>query len=494
MTEARTESRPVFVRNVPIGETRESWCRSFYAAVRTQNVLYRTNGAGFLYIDPAQGPRRILTHSDFYGLAHSLVEVVEERERARTHEQFLVPAYLANIESQILYSSPESMILPSVEILLTEPVVIPQADGTYRATVPGYDPEALTYYWTGSSVPIEPIPHVHHLLQCFSGVPFAKPEYRNNLFAWLLGAICLDPLVDLPLLVVSGNQQGVGKSSCVQAAGHILAGRIPAPLNFRGSEFWKDISARFIDGDRVLFLDNIVCRRAAGFDHPHLSTLLTQGRSKKIRVLGHSRMCSANGLLFAASLNDAKLSTDLADRSLPVYLYREQNEPMVPYCREYAIKHRSEIYGELLGLALTQAAAVNVPTAPTFRFRGWLDFIGPRILSAFGPMALQESADLDDLSQELIAYGFDNINTEFDSDALIHTVQAQPDRYPSLHQKINNISSDRARKISVTRLLRGLTARIFSPLAGQSTSLRLLDLESDGKHAVATFVFREVQA
>jgi len=472
-------------------ETLAAWAERYFKAAAGSHRLYRSPDAGFIYIDPIRGPRRLLTVDDFFGVAYAVVEVFETRARRDGHEEFTVSAALTPTEVRQLFESPQAGFLPSIETLLTEPVVIPQADGSYRATTPGYDPEALTYYWTGAGSPITPLPEVRRLLECFSGVPFERPEYKHNLFAWLLGAVCFDPALDSPLLVCTGNQQGVGKSSCVQAAGHVLAGRIPSPLNFRGGEFWKDVSAHFIENERFMFLDNIVSHRAAGFDNPHLSTLLTQGRSKRIRILGHSRLASANGLLFAASLNDAKLSSDLADRSLLVKLYRDVNQPMVPYCRDYAQRHRAEIYGELLGLALRKPQPLTLAPNSTFRFRRWFDFVAARITQTFGPLALQESADLDDLSQELFAYGFDNVNTEFDADTLIRAVQSNPDRYPSFAARLSNISSDRARKISIARILKARAFKFFAPVPGQPSTLRLIDLENGDTHHAATFVFRE---
>jgi len=446
--------REIFRRDIPGDESRESWTRAFYtAAHRTGRLFRQENGGGLVYIDPSFGCRHIFTSHEFYGIAHNLVEVVEMRRRGRDEELVAVPALMTPYEVSTIFDSPEKVLLPALRAVVFAPVAVPEGDSC-RIIGPGYDAASgYFYYISPGTAPIQPREGVEHLSKALSGVPFERPAYRANMVAWLLGAMSTDPAMQTPFLVCDGNQQGVGKTSLVQAAGYILSGGLPSPVDPRGQEFWKQLSARFMEQDRLIFLDNITNSRGGSYDNEQLSGLLTQGTSKRIRILGQSKSVSAAGVLFAASLNDAKLSADLSERSLLVRLFREKNQPMVPYVKEYAVEHRREIYGELLWLATQPAQPVPDAVHPNFRFRRWLNFALPRVEKYFGPLGIDEAKSLDDATQELFAWGSDNIGTQFYTANFLSATQSQPERYPCLYQRVANCASDKGKQISMGRLL-----------------------------------------
>jgi len=445
--------REQFSKGVRRGSTRAEWAQDFYQkALKTGRLYLQDGGGSLVYVDPAFGPRRIFSASDFYGILHNLVEVVAFR-RDDNDEFIAVPGLLNREETATLYDAPEKSTLPALRAVVFEPVVVPQGPG-FRVIPPGFDTESGYYYWTPPcTAPIPVVEGTEHLSKCFSGVPFERPAYKANLIAWLLGAISADQAMQTPFLVCDGNQQGVGKTSVVQAAGYILSGGLPSPIDPRGQEFWKGVSSRFVENDRIIFLDNVTNHRGGSYDNEHLSGLLTQGTSKRIRILGQSKSVSAAGILFAASLNDAKLSADLSERSLLIRLFREKNQPMTPYCKEYAIEHRRALYGELLWLATQPAPPVEDSVHSNFRFRRWLQFVLPRVEKFFGPMGIEEARSLDDATQELFAWGADNVGMPFFAVDFLSKLAAFPDKYPCLFQRVANCQSDRGKVISIGRLL-----------------------------------------
>jgi hypothetical protein len=485
--------KPVFSRSPFPGENADDWAARFFEAAAQTGKLYRADGEGFIYLSGAAAPKRILNDIDAYGCFHSVVNVVQVR-RGRDGAEEVQAAFLSQYELRVLFAHPASVRLPEIRAVVTDPVVVPLAGGGYGAVPEGYDNQygSGIYYWVKpGQKPITPSDSVQHLTTLFSGLPFADIRARNNLLAWLLGGVCLDKKLDSPLLVVCANTQGVGKSSTVQALGHVLYGSLPAPIDFSTQEFSKQLSTRFLEGDKLMLLDNIVCSKGRSFDNTTLSSLLTQGPSKRIRILGHSRSISASGILFAATLNDGRLSTDLSDRSLIVRLYKENASPMVPYCRDYAIEHREELYSELLGLALRPAPAVKIGS-PQFRFRRWLEFVTPRISAHWGALDIEENVSMDDLSQEFFAWGADRIDDEIEVKDLLARVEMDSGNlYPSLYDKVTNYKSQRAKATWAGTFLRSKVNQYFNPAPGLRLRFLLLQTPTDKGHP--QYVFREVK-
>ena len=470
--------RETFSKTVQRGSTRAQWAEEFYGKARKTGRLFLQEGGGSLvYIDPSFGPRRIFTSSDFFGVLHNLVEVVSFR-RDENDEWVPRPALLTREETATLFDAPEKATLYTLRAVVFEPMVVP--DGPrHRVIEPGYDPASQYFYWVpAGTAPIQPVEGVENLTRAFSGVPFERQGYRANLMAWLLGAVSADPATQTPFLVVDGNQAGLGKTSVVQSAGYILSGSVPSPIEPRGAEFWKGLSSRFVEGDtRVVAMDNIVNSRGGSYDNETLAGLLTQGASKKIRILGQSKTVSAAGIVFCCSLNDAKLSSDLTERSLLVRLFREKNCPMSPFVKAEAMAHRRAIYGELLWLAMQPAPPVPDSVHPNFRFRAWLSFVMPRIEKYFGALAIEESRTLDDATQELFSWGADNSGVPFHSSEFMSRVLAFPEKYPCLHARISSAQSDKGKVISVGRLLAQRVGDIYS-IQG-TLKIKLVSLPKD---------------
>lgn len=472
----------VFNRAVLRGETRAEWASRFFAAAAASGRVFRTSDENLLVVPDGAGPKRIYSPDQFDGVLCEIINVVQALRDDDDGEQRMVTANLSRPELMKLFFSEQKRALPLVSAIVHEPVVVPSGNGSYVVTQPGYNPgNGVYYYVPPGEVPVIPVPGTDALAMCFSAVPFENATYRANLIAWLLGGVCLDPTLDPPLLVVSGNQQGIGKSSVVQAAGTIVTGTMPSPISPQGGEFAKQVSAQFLENSRFLFLDNIVIRGGGSYDNTQLSTLLTQGFSKKMRILGHSRSVSASGILVAASLNDAKLSVDLATRSLAVKLCSWQPKLHVPYCKHYAADNRRRLYGELLWLALqSRDDDATDERYIGFRFRRWLNFVRPRIEKHFGPLAVTESCTLDEITQELYHFGLDWADQPFSVGDFLTRLSTKMSQFPALAQKRASIPSERGAQTAFGQLLSGRENQALS-LDGSVTVTLQVETKRNGK-------------
>lgn len=464
------------ISNEDIGET----CARFFDVCRRSGCVYRTPGpdGDVLFVTPEDGPRPIRTIDGLMGVLPQLVRVTRPVNQNGTLTD--VSGRFSGDELRYIFNSGERKILPVIRATVHQPVVYLKASGTLQVTHPGYNAEPEVFYWQDpSELPIAPSSGVEHLITCFSGVPFADKKQRANIIAYLVASTWLDRSLETPLLSITGNQQNIGKTSLALAVGHILTGSMPTPLDTpRGEEFGKQISTRINEGSRFILVDNIVRRDGRAFNSPQLAKMLTEGYSKRVRVLGQSRTVSQDGVLFAITMNDGKLDTDLSTRSLSVKLFAEKSKPMTPFVRDYAVKYRREIYAELLGLALSMSTVTETDEFSHFRFRQWLSFSLPRIKPHFGELEIGSIDTLDEISQEIFSYGFDRLGAEFTAQQFVSAITQGPingdNRFPALAERLMACSSNAGRHISAGRLLTQYVDQPGSPAVGRSIALRLL--------------------
>lgn len=478
---------PRFIAAIPDdGGTRE-FARSFYGLLAETGYMFRRKDGTMTYIDPNSGPHRILSVDEFLATASHLLDVRRgsgDNERASA---------LTRAEAVVLLGSPQRALLPEIEYVLLEPGVWVRPNGEpLLLAEPGYHPEAKAYYWRSpDTVPIAPRAGTEHLERCFSGVPFLNDAYKNNVFAWLVSGMSLAD-INPPMLAVTGNDRGVGKSSLVQAAGYILTGQMQNAISPIGAEFEKQLGAKFAAEQRFIMMDNIVTQGSRSFSHAKLASLLTEGRSKAVRRLGQSREISQTGVLFALTANDCKLDQDLATRSLAVALHREQAGPMEPYVLSYAREHRAEIYGELLQLALEREPIAIPEEYRTCRFVDWINYTVPIIVPRFGPMAIREAEDLDDRLQDLFAWGEDHVDQPFTTTSLYNEIVGNPENLAGLWHSISTTRSERGRQTKLGAFLNNTVDKTQQPSPGKT-----LRLESSGRDPESTrrqYIFREISS
>lgn len=447
------EPRPTFYAAVSPDETRLDWARRFYRGVEPPGLLTRKEDDSLWICPNGTPPQRINSLEEFIGRLDSIYNVVKIKEIA-PGEIRETSTTLTRADSLSLFYSEARIYLPQLKMHLFEPAIYFKK-GHPHVTKPGFDPETgLFYYVPPDEDPITPLSGTKHLEECFSAVPFEKIEYRNNLFAWLLGGIYVDELNDPPMLAITGNQRGVGKSKTQESCGYLLTNQYPCAIDHTSEEFDKQLSARFREGSRFISFDNIVTGSGRAYRNDRLARMLTQGWSKRVRLLGHSRTVEQKNVLFAINANDCSLDADLSSRALPVKLFRLQCGPMVPFCHAYVREHRREIYGELLNLALEPCEEMPFELYPYYRFRRWLSLVYPRIKKHFGELAIDETMEMDTAIIDLYSWGNDQeANFTFTSRDLFDRIETEGHRFMGLHENFNNIRSETTRLRNMTRWL-----------------------------------------
>lgn len=455
--------RPVFPAQTEEHETIEEYCNSFYKAVAGTHKLFRRDDGTLTFIDSVSGPRRLWNIEDFRSSVCGVINLRRFVGRGpRAREQ---AAFFDRDTASIVFGSEGRGYLPLIKQVIHEPAVTTSKGKVEIIDRPGFHPEFNVYYWQKTEdIAIRVREGTEHLEKCFSGVPWlGGPQsfYKNNVLAWLVSSVTLDDLM-VPMLTVTGNDRGVGKSSVVQACGIILTGQVQNSIRPTGAEFEKQLGAKFMEEQRFVFMDNVVTSGGQSFHNPKLSALLTEGRSKQVRRLGQSRNITQSGVLFAVTMNECKLDADLATRSLPVQLFREMPKRMDPYCLHYALEHRNEIYGELLWLALNQ---LKCPPCPQEyldnRFAAWVDFVYPIIFPRFGKLAIKQAEELDDRIQDLFAWGVDNIGRDFELVQLYHELLSNPERWAGLCTFVNTGRGERGKKTKLGIFLAQNAGRVI---------------------------------
>ncbi|KPK27033.1 MAG: hypothetical protein AMK69_11020 [Nitrospira bacterium SG8_3] len=483
------EPRPSFPAALYEGETRLDWAERFYAGVIPKGLLTRKDDDSLWIAPNGCPPQRISTLDEFIGRMDSIYNVIKVK-KLKGGESREIPSVLPRIDSLSLFYSEARSLLPELKAHLYEPAVFFKG-GKPRVTPPGFDPETgIFYHVPPDEDPIEPISGTRHLEECFSAVPFEKELYRNNLFAWLLGGVFFDDRNDPPMLAITGNQRGVGKSKTQESVGYLLTGQYPCAVDHTSDEFDKQLSARFREGQRFISFDNIVTGSGRAYRNDRLARMLTQGWSKRVRLLGHSRTVEQKGVLFAINANDCSLDADLSSRALPVKLYRLQPQPMVPFCHDYVRKYRREIYGELLNIALRDPVPVPITLYPYYRYRRWLDLVYHPIQAIFGELAIDEMMELDNAIIDLYSWGNDQPDDfTFDAKELYDHMETQAHRFMGLHEFFDNIRSNTTRSRSMTRWLNQHSGKTYT-ISG--VSLRLVCSTPGNNHTPPRFRFERL--
>jgi len=384
-------------------ETQQDWCQDLFTKLAQEQTLFRKDMDRELYVVFGhERPRPITTRETLAGEIYNVAAFFEDKVINNTPQR--VSAHLQPYLLPIIFHSGRRRVLPEISSITYEPVVV-FVDQKPTLSQPGYDPRTKIYYYNERGIDWTPRTGCTHLAKCFESVPFERPEFRNNVIGALLGAMILDTKIESPLLCIVGNQPGVGKTKLSASIGYILTGHEPAPVNFHHGELEKDLGDRFRTGNRFILVDNVVSENGTAYRNDRLATLLTQGHSKRVRELGFSRSVSAEGVLFALTMNNCILHEDLAVRALMCKLFKEVTGPMDTYVLGYAQDHRKELFEELLGiLSDTDVTPLDPALFPTFRFRSWLQMVYPRVLKYFGPMALTEGISLDSATQEFLGW------------------------------------------------------------------------------------------
>lgn len=232
---------------------------------------------------------------------------------------------------------------PILENIVRVPIFA--KDGTLQVE-PGYHEKTRSYYAPPADLSIPEVPKnptkadmeeakrwiFDELLVDF---PFSSDADRAHAVALLLLPFCramIDGLTPLHFIEASG--QGSGKGLLAKVLLGVSCddnlGIIPPPRD--DEEIRKSITARLIEGRSAVLIDNVT-----RLDSPILSSALTAGKWDD-RLLGKNKTAKLPiKWIWAATGNNAVVSTDIARRSIRIRLTPQEEKPWL----RQDFKHKS---------------------------------------------------------------------------------------------------------------------------------------------------------
>jgi hypothetical protein len=198
-----------------------------------------------------------------------------------------------------------------------------------------------------------------HLRALLSGFCFREPADAANALAALLTGALSNQFVQQPKATcnVDANQAGTGKTWLALATGAVLDGALPELIHYTAED--EELAKRILANLRqrpcsVMLIDNAKCRAGAEITSPCVEAN-SMAPNVTLRILGKSvNHTQPHDLLWFLTMNQTKVSPDLASRGMPIRLYYEGDPSQRvfdgPNPLQFALEYRVEILAELFGL------------------------------------------------------------------------------------------------------------------------------------------------
>ncbi len=277
--------------------------------------------------------------------------------------------------------------LPEITLYTRNPVFAPDD----RLLPPGHDPATGIYYDGPAVAPVAGTLHLDALLADFC---FRSPADRANYLGLLVTAVLMPRFVgSKPLALFHGNQPGLGKTVLAQVLAILRDGRPTRTLSYNPNdeEFEKALGAKVKAGLTTIVVDNAKAdgrRGGGGIDSACLERCVTD-EVLSFRLLGASEEIRAeNSHLFCVTANAPVVSRDLLTRSLVVRLHHDGDPARRAFACDdpegYALEHRHELLGELVGMVAAWLAAgkpLDAAAKSRFNKRGWGPTVGGVLLA-----------------------------------------------------------------------------------------------------------------
>jgi hypothetical protein len=362
--------RPVIVVN-PQNTQVHKTIRQITDCLIESHKCFQRNGQ-LVAID-ADKVTAILESKDFVSLANQFMEfwwIGKELAEYKT-----LPSSYANVW---LGSSLELDRLPALRLFSRGPVF----NQHFELAPPGYDPKSGIFY---AGPAIEPRSSTEHLDRLLAEFCFAQPGDRTNYLGLLLTNLLVFNFAGAkPAAIFNGNQSGIGKSILAMVAAILREGRYVSTVTFNSNdeEFEKRLATRVRADQMTIIIDNAKCRRKERIESGCLERCITDP-ILSFRLLSRNLdITSENFHVFAITANSAEVGADILSRSLVVNLFWEGNPKRRSFeikdPEAYAIKHRGEILGELIGMVERWKAA-GKPLADVhsrFNKKNWGGIVG----------------------------------------------------------------------------------------------------------------------
>jgi hypothetical protein len=324
--------------------------------------------------------------------------------------------------SQLLHRNETLQLLPDLRTYSKRPVF----DRDYRLCQPGWYPEQgilvhgspIEYEQPGKlpdlagKKAIERLPH--HLQQLLRGFCFESDADLANAVGVCLTGLLMTHFIDEghALVLLDGNQPGVGKTLLAQSIGTVLDGKVPTIIHYteNDEELQKRTLATIRDLHQTcLIYDNAKIRAGGTISSPTIEAN-SVAPEVCLRILGKSlNFRRPNDLLWFLTMNDTKVSPDIISRCVPIRLFhlgdpgkRKFSGSAVAYAKE----HRLEILCELAEMVARWTQSGKRPAQLDHRLPKWACTIGgileanglPDFLANLSAAVSEFTAGTDDIS------------------------------------------------------------------------------------------------
>ena len=332
----------------------------------------------------------VLSSAELAGLLNQYVEFYFVGEESGEYKP--LPPMYAN---PWLHHAVERARFPSIRLFTRNPVYTDD----WRLVAPGYDPDAKIYY---AGPPIEPRVGTEHLTKLLKDFCFKDDGSRTNYLGMLLTTVLIPRFIgSKPAALFNGNQPGLGKTILAQIIATFRDGRLAETVTYNPNdeEFEKRLGSLVRRGATTIVIDNAKSGpRGSRIDSACLERSLTDP-ILSFRLLGQSEQIRAeNSHIFCITANSADVSRDLVTRSTVINLFHEGDPKRRSFSMDdpegYAMEHRSELLGELMGMVEHWKSAGMPLSAAKSRFNklGWAKIVGG-ILEASGFTGFLQNAE-----------------------------------------------------------------------------------------------------
>jgi hypothetical protein len=290
--------------------------------------------------------------------------VCEQPRDDEAPKQFPPPKPLVSL---LLNREPTRAALPHIQHHATRPVF----DRDFVLRQPGWHADVgILVHGNAVAAEIPPDPDLRrsvrdrlprHLWRLLGDFCLRDDADLVNGIAVLLTGLLVPQFVESgkPVVLLDGNQPGLGKTLFARVVGFVLDGVDCPPLHFTPAdeELQKRICATLRGGQQsVLIIDNAKVRAGSTVSSPVIESN-SMSPEITLRILGQSEnFRRPNDLVWMLTMNDTKASADLVSRGLPVRFAYEGNPSSRQFDGrdplQYAREHRHEILGELVGMVL----------------------------------------------------------------------------------------------------------------------------------------------
>lgn len=193
-----------------------------------------------------------------------------------------------------------------------------------------------------------------------------------------------------PVVLLDGNQPGLGKTLLVRVIGIVLDGIDPTIIHYTADEeeLQKRICATLRSGGQSQVLIDNAKVKAETAIHSAVIEANSMAAEISLRILGKSENYNRpNDVLWYLTMNNTKASPDLISRGVPIRQYYEGNPKDRKFGHRdpvrYAREHRQEILGELAGMVTRWNQMGRPEGDQNHRLTEWAQTLGG-IMSANG--------------------------------------------------------------------------------------------------------------